>query len=252
MIKLAAKLVVGTVVAAMFWAGAPGNWVRENLPLPDGQTFATASAVVDSASGVADTASDVADTASGLSSVISKASSAVTSVVNFLNPGDHDHTGETTSCTFTLAVPESGPRDGLVTDLRAAAQDLSTITGVQINVTRDSNPATDPTVVPVRLLGNQKIADLNGGAAAYALHAAPAAEGLNHTMFVNKDRIYELFRGTGTGTRYNVLLHELGHIVGVGHSTTEGDLMHGTPSLSAGITDADRTALRAATADCRS
>ena len=230
MIKLAFKLVVTAAVLTVAWHGPVGNTVRNFVP--EGTSFGNVAQAFDT----------TASLASGLTSMVSAAG--VT---------DHvDHVFEVESCSYNIVVPTTGTRDGVVTDLRNAARDMTAITGVDIEVTRDDNPAADLATVPVYLIDNQKSIELNKGTEMYAAIIEPVQSPGQHAMVVNYERIYDLTRGTGTGTRYSIFLHELGHLVGYhGHSGKDGDLMHANPSLSAGLTDADREAFLAATAKCR-
>lgn len=230
MIKLAFKLVVGAVVLTIAWNGPVGNTVRNFIP--EGTSFGDVAQVFDT----------TANLASGLTDTVSAA-------------GVTDHAGhvfEVESCSYNVVVPTTGTRDGVVTDLRNAARDMAAITGVDIKVTRDDNPASDLATVPVYLIDNQKGIELNEGNELYAAIIEPVESPGQHAMVINYERIYDLARGTGTGTRYSIFLHELGHLIGYhGHSDKDGDLMHANPSLSAGLTDADRDAFLAATAKCR-
>lgn len=180
------------------------------------------------------------------------------SVANVLASDDTTNSSETNaaavstalSCSVTIVVPEEGPRDGIVTDLRQAASDMEQITGMNVKVTRDPENITGERINANWVTGEQMTHIAQGTHAYAAIQTLPVKGQYQRTFFVNNDQIYDLDKGTGQGSRYNVLLHELGHIAGVGHLDGQ-TLMAEMPTLSAGLTQEDKNALQASTKSCR-
>jgi hypothetical protein len=153
------------------------------------------------------------------------------------------------SCKVTLVLPSTPAKDGLFTDLKAAARDMNQITGMNITTAKEGEPVQGEQI-GVILGDSSKMSTVAPEKDTYALIATSPTDGARN-LYINSDRIYELRRGTGVGTRYNVLLHELGHVAGVSHLDDEDALMSVYPSLVAGVTNTDVKYLQESTQRCR-
>ena len=153
-------------------------------------------------------------------------------------------------CTVDLVVNHDAAPAGAVALLRAAAADVSAASGMRISVTGSSRARPSagygldgdaPVLVSFDRHGSSGL-DTVGSAGQFQPRVKTTADGRtvysSGMLTIDVDAYRALSPGRGSsGSQYTLFVHELSHLVGLGHSSMSGSVMDPHLGSAAGITD---------------
>jgi hypothetical protein len=143
-------------------------------------------------------------------------------------------------------VPPGGARA-----VRKAVSLASEMTGMTITQTTGAEYV--PIHIKLEFVSTERLLRASGEAGSEAIGLAISrhtASGINRSEILLDRSFFEATQRTNADTGVLLVLHELGHAIGLGHSAAQSSVMYPTLTMNEHITSEDVAAFHAVMPDC--